>query len=273
MVVFGVGAATFRVMAQYDVAVSLSWEEMLSEAVEQVLMRHVHHLMEKPRVSSEVYVAPLMRFGLTTERLRVHDVVLPGREGVVAAGAAGTLTTDNGDTTAAAAAPTSLAAEILVDVGHGKEFVDAVLRSMRGSVVPSMRPAIQALLSILVHTGSTPQQAEDELKLRWFSGEWGSRLQGPNRECTRYYIHTLATWVAQSLYHHRPASDNNNNNNINDTSHTTLSSSTASTTTTTAGRSPVETPRRSSAAASPGAGQDAGEVTPVRVRSRNDAAR
>ncbi|ESL05687.1 hypothetical protein TRSC58_06654 [Trypanosoma rangeli SC58] len=124
------------------------------------------------------FLASLLRHGLDSKTLATHGLDVPGRVNEA-----------------------SFAADILNDEGEGKSFVDEVWKNMRGGVTPLMRPAIQALLSLLIHSGLTTRQATDELKLRWFSGEWGSKLQGSGKDAARQSLLGLAKWITSYVYY------------------------------------------------------------------------
>lgn len=175
LIFYGVGQNAFTAIAEYEFSVDVSWATLLRECVHHVLVSYARHLTEKPP-SSDNFVPPLVRHGLTTEVLKAHGLTVPGREQF-----------------------STFALRILTNEEDGKDYVDQVCKAMRGSMVSSMRPAIQALLSILIHCGATTQQAEDELKLRWFSGEWGSKLQGPTKLETATFLQETASWLIHSV--------------------------------------------------------------------------
>ncbi|CCW60271.1 unnamed protein product [Phytomonas sp. EM1] len=178
LIFFGSGENNFTINAQFDFCVPTSWESTLSDCIHNLLVSHARHLIHKPK-TNDVFVPPMLRHGLNADALCRHGIKLDIRE----------------------PQKTTFAFDILNNVGGGKAFVDQVYQSMRGSIVPSMRPAIQALLAILIHAGVNAQQAEDELKLRWFSGEWGVKLQGPNRDVTRTFLSDFANWFISSVYY------------------------------------------------------------------------
>ncbi|CCW68460.1 unnamed protein product [Phytomonas sp. Hart1] len=173
---FGYGENNFTINSQFDFSVLTSWESLLSDCVHNLLVSLARHLIHKPK-ANDTNVPPIMRQGLNADTLRRHDINFDSRE----------------------IHHFTFALDILNNVGDGRAFVDQVYQSMRGSIIPSMRPAIQALLAILIHAGVNAQQAEDELKLRWFSGEWGVKLQGPSRDATRTFLNDFANWFIKSI--------------------------------------------------------------------------
>ncbi|KAK7196112.1 SPRY domain/HECT-domain (ubiquitin-transferase) [Novymonas esmeraldas] len=179
--IHGRGENSFTAIAQYEFVLDVSLVSVVREAVLRLLLASAAVLMQKPpsSSSSEVVIAPLFRYGLTTRVLAAHGVDVRGA------------THEN---------LTDFPLRVLEDRDEGKEFVSDVCKAMRGSIVPSMRPAIRALLSILLHCGLTRGQAEDELKLRWFSGEWGTRLQGASKEETIAYLTALARWMTECVF-------------------------------------------------------------------------
>nr|CAJ2479428.1 unnamed protein product [Leishmania braziliensis] len=177
--IHGRGENSFTAIAQYEFVLDVSLASVMREAILQVLLAAAAQLMEKPPTSSEVVIAPLFRYGLTTSVLAAHNVEVRG------------VTHEN---------LFDFPLRVLEDRDEGKEFVDEVSKAMRGSIVPSMRPAIRALLSILLHCGLTRGQAEDELKLRWFSGEWSTKLQGATKEETIVFLTSLARWMTECVF-------------------------------------------------------------------------
>ncbi|KAG5470386.1 hypothetical protein LSCM4_03082 [Leishmania orientalis] len=178
--IHGRGENSFTVIAQYEFVLDVSLASVMREAILRVLLATTAALMQKPSASSEVSITPLFRYGLTTSVLATNSVEVRGapRENVF-----------------------DLPLRVLEDREEGKEFVDEVCKSMRGSIVPSMRPAIRALVSILLHCGLTRGQAEDELKLRWFSGEWSTKLQGTTKEETIVFLTSLARWMMECVFY------------------------------------------------------------------------
>lgn len=181
--VHGKGENNFTAIAQYELTVDVSFASVMREGILRLLLAAAAELMVRP-ATTDIAMTPLFRCGLTTSVLASHGVTLSGprRE-----------STD------------MLPRQVLDDEGEGKEFVDEVCKAMRGSVVPSMRPAIQALLAILLHCGLARCQAEDELKLRWFSGEWGAKLVGATKEPTVAFLTELAQWMLDHVYHENDA--------------------------------------------------------------------
>ncbi|KAH9578727.1 HECT domain [Trypanosoma melophagium] len=182
LVLFGTGENSLTIVCNYDLSVGTPWSSILRDGICNLLLSVANHLTKKPK-PCDVFLAPLLRHGLDTKTLAAHGLDVPGRVN-----------------------ESRFAVDILNDVGDGKKFVDEVWKNMRGSVTPSMRPAFRALLSLLIHSGLTPQQAEDELKLRWFSGEWGSRLQGAGKDSARQLLVDLAKWIASSVFYQRDTS-------------------------------------------------------------------
>ncbi|KAF8301692.1 hypothetical protein TcYC6_0049490 [Trypanosoma cruzi] len=182
LLLFGNGENSLTIVCSYDLCVGTPWSSVLREGILNLLLSAARHLTTTPR-PCEVFLAPLLRHGLDTKTLATHGLDVPGRVN-----------------------ESGFAVDILNDVGEGKEFVDDVWKNMRGSVTPPMRPAIQALLSLLIHSGLNPQQATDELKLRWFSGEWGSKLQGSGKDAARQSLLGLAKWITSFVYYQRDSS-------------------------------------------------------------------
>jgi hypothetical protein len=178
LLLHGTGAASFTVQCQYELLVRTSYSRLLAESVWHCLAKLSRHLLAKPP-ACDFLLAPLMRGGLSTATLR--DLKHPF---------------------CVERPPTdmSLAKDILEHRGEGQRIADDVFRSMRGSVTPSMMPAVQALLAVLVLVGYSPKEAEDELKVRWFSGDWGSKLQGERRDEHRQQIIALATWLITAIH-------------------------------------------------------------------------
>ncbi|KAG5496454.1 hypothetical protein JKF63_02756 [Porcisia hertigi] len=176
--IYGSGENSFTAIAQYEFEVDVSLASVMRDAVLRVLLASAAELMQKPPSSSEITVAPLFRYGLTTSVLVAHHIEVLGEP------------RENNF---------EFPLRVLQDTEEGKEFVDEVCKAMRGTIIPSMRPAIRALLSILLHCGLTRGQAEEELKLRWFSGEWGTKLQGSAKEDTIVFLTSLARWMMECV--------------------------------------------------------------------------
>lgn len=181
--VHGKGENNFTAIAQYELVLDVSLASVMRECILRLLLAASAELMAKPAMT-DIAMTPLFRCGLTTSVLAGNGVVLSGPR------------RENTD---------MLPRRVLEDDGEGKEFVDEVCKAMRGSVVPTMRPAIQALLAILLQCGLTRCQAEDELKLRWFSGEWGAKLVGAAKEPTMAFLTELAQWMLDHVYHESDA--------------------------------------------------------------------
>eukprot|EP00658_Telonema_sp_P-2_P020461 TRINITY_DN1808_c0_g1_i6.p1 TRINITY_DN1808_c0_g1~~TRINITY_DN1808_c0_g1_i6.p1 ORF type:complete len:2421 (-),score=317.13 TRINITY_DN1808_c0_g1_i6:75-7337(-) len=98
------------------------------------------------------------------------------------------------------------ALDILYGRGYMKSVVDAAVAGMRGLIIPSMRPAFQALLAVLVHCGSTIPQAEEELKFKWLGGEWGLWLQGNNKKASMTRLISLCDWIINNVSYPSAAS-------------------------------------------------------------------
>ncbi|CAG9580543.1 conserved hypothetical protein [Leishmania major strain Friedlin] len=177
--IHGRGDNSFTAIVQYEFALDVSLASVMREAILRVLLAAAAELMQKPPTSCEIVIAPLFRYGLTTSVLAAHNVDTHGvpHENLF-----------------------DFPLRVLEDRDEGKEFVDEVSRAMRGSILPSMRPAIRALLSILLHCGLTRGQAEDELKLRWFSGEWSTKLQGTTKTQTIVFLTSLARWMMECVF-------------------------------------------------------------------------
>ncbi|TPP47408.1 HECT-domain (ubiquitin-transferase) family protein [Leishmania donovani] len=177
--IHGRGENSFTAIAQYEFLLDVSLASVMREAILRVLLAAAAELMQKPPTSSEIVIAPLFRYGLTTSVLTAHNVHTHGvpHENIF-----------------------DFPLRVLEDRDEGKEFVDEVSKAMRGSILPSMRPAIRALLSILLHCGLTRGQAEDELKLRWFSGEWSTKLQGTTKTQTIVFLTSLARWMMECVF-------------------------------------------------------------------------
>jgi hypothetical protein len=181
--VHGKGENNFTAIAQYELTLDVSLASVMRESILRLLLAASAELMAKPAMT-DIAMTPLFRSGLTTSVLTSHGVILSGPR------------RENTD---------MLPRQVLNNEGEGREFVDEVCKTMRGSLVPSMRPAIQALLAILLHCGLARCQAEDELKLRWFSGEWGTKLVGPTKEPTIAFLTELARWMLDHVYHESDA--------------------------------------------------------------------
>ncbi|KPA85044.1 hypothetical protein ABB37_01465 [Leptomonas pyrrhocoris] len=177
--VHGEGENSFTAIAQYELTLDVSLASVMRECILRLLLAAASELMAKPAMT-DIAMTPLFRCGLTTKVLEQNGVAWSGPR------------RENTDV---------LPRQVLNGEGEGIEFVDEVCKAMRGSVVPSMRPAIQALLAILLHCGLARCQAEDELKLRWFSGEWGTKLVGVMKEPTIAFLTELAQWMLDSVFH------------------------------------------------------------------------
>ncbi|RNF20575.1 uncharacterized protein Tco025E_03750 [Trypanosoma conorhini] len=182
LLLFGNGENSLTIVCSYELCVGTPWSSVLREGILNLLLSAARHLTTTPR-PCDVFLAPLLRHGLDTKTLATHGLDVPGR------------VNDSG-----------FAVDILNNVGEGKSFVDDVWKNMRGSVTSLMRPAIQALLSLLIHSGLTIHQATDELKLRWFSGEWGSKLQGSGKDAALQSLLGLAKWITSCVYYQAESS-------------------------------------------------------------------
>ncbi|CAD2212816.1 hypothetical protein AGDE_12447 [Angomonas deanei] len=179
IVFFGDGEITFTTVAQYDFKLNTSWANLLRCTVRHLLLQYCQYLTTQPR-NADLPLTPLFRNGLSSVVLEKHDIKTDASSSEINDGV-------------------PLPLEILEDTGEGKVYVDRLLQRLRNSVIPSMRPAIQAILAILVHCGCTVEQAEDEVKVRWISGEWGAKLQSANRNSVKELLISLAKWVTTSV--------------------------------------------------------------------------
>ncbi|KPI84412.1 hypothetical protein ABL78_6538 [Leptomonas seymouri] len=177
--VYGQDENNFTAIAQYELSLDVTLASVMRECILRLLLAAAAELMTKPAMT-DIVMTPMFRCGLTTSVLVQNGVVLSGPR------------RENTDV---------LPRRVLDNEGEGKDLVDDVCKTMRGSVVPSMRPAIQALLAILLHCGLDRCQAEDELKLRWFSGEWGTKLVGAMKEPTIAFLTDLARWMVDNVCH------------------------------------------------------------------------
>ncbi|KEG15571.1 hypothetical protein DQ04_00031050 [Trypanosoma grayi] len=177
LLVFGEGEISLTILCVYNLSVGTPWSCIMRDGILYLLVAAARYLTVTPK-PCDVFLAPLLRHGLNTRILATRGLDVPGRVN-----------------------ESRYAVEILNNESDGKVLVDEVWKNMRGCVTLPMRPAIQALLSLLIHSGLTPQQAEDELKLRWFSGEWGSKLQGAGKDAARQSLVDLAKWITSSVFH------------------------------------------------------------------------
>lgn len=176
-VFMGTARATITTIGHYEIRLHNSIGANVLECVQQVLLSLAReYFFSIPR--SNKFIVPLaFRHGLTTDSLKKHGIHIPHRERI-----------------------STYSLEILEGRGDGKVLVDSVCNRMRGSILPSMKPAIQSLLAILIHCGATEREAEKELRLTWFSGNWGINFQGPQREPALQQLHEIATWVVHNIF-------------------------------------------------------------------------
>ncbi|CUE75445.1 Hypothetical protein, putative, partial [Bodo saltans] len=168
----GAGEASLTTVCQYALEQSTDYRIFLRDAIFRALIAVARHCLVRPP-PSDLFLAPLFRHGLMNKALERHNIHLE---------------TDR-------VPEQTLALEVLRGEGGGKEIVDTLVRAMRGVLTSSMRPAVQALLAILIHSGVAPTFAQEEVKSRWFSGEWGSKLQGENKDAARESLVNLAEWI------------------------------------------------------------------------------
>lgn len=176
----GRGKNVITTTSTYQITVENSLVSVLLECLE-VLLTIVGKNCWFTIPSDESFRIPLaFRHGLTTSCLKKYGIDIPKREVI-----------------------STYSREILEGIEEGQTLVDTVCHSMRGSILPSMRPAIQALLSILIHCGATEHEAEKELRINWFSGNWGINFQGPKRIPAIEHLHKVASWVVENIFFDR----------------------------------------------------------------------
>lgn len=173
----GVGKTTITAIRHYEISLLKSIGGSILECVEKLLLSIAQgYFFSLPR-SNNLTVPLAFRYGLTTATLKKHGIHIPQRERI-----------------------SRYSLEVLEGINSGKDLVDSVCHRMRGTILPSMKPAIQSLLSILIHCGATEREAEKELRLTWFSGDWGINFQGPQREPALQQLREIATWVVHNVH-------------------------------------------------------------------------
>lgn len=173
----GAGNATITAIRHYEIPLHNNIGANVLECLEKLLLSLAReYFFSIPR--NNKFMVPLaFRHGLTTASLKKHDIHIPHRERI-----------------------STYSLDILEGTGDSKGLVDNVCYRMRGSILPSMKPAIQSLLSILIHCGATEREAEKELRLTWFSGNWGINFQGPQREPALQQLREIAIWVVHNIF-------------------------------------------------------------------------
>ncbi|KAH8605020.1 SPRY domain [Trypanosoma vivax] len=176
LMVFGSGETSFTVTCSYNLNVGTSWVATLREAILCLLFSAAAHMTVTPK-PCETCSMSLFQHGLNTETLLLHELDVPGRVG-----------------------NNQLAADVLNRVGEGVTLADEVWGEMRGVATEFMRPAVGALLSLLLYAGVDRKHIKGVLKQWWLSGEWGSELQGTGKERFRHSLVSLVEWVISSVF-------------------------------------------------------------------------
>lgn len=183
----GHGRNTIKITAHYSFLVNTSLLFTLLECFEQFILKVCQHLLlDFPACSMKLPSA--FRYGLTSDALRRNNIDIAYREAI-----------------------STYSKEILEGSGRGRELTENVFHNMRGSILPSMKPAIQSLLAVLIHCGASEHEAEKELRLNWFSGNWGINFQGSQREVTLTRLREVAEWVISRIHYEKGFSSYSHN--------------------------------------------------------------
>lgn len=179
LVVFGYGDNTLKAVAQYTVEVDGSWGSMLIDALSSLLMIITRSCWNSAPVDTSKVRIPLsFRYGLNSATLWSRGISVEARQPI-----------------------STFSEDILNGEGDGMVFTRRVCESMRGSILPSMKPAIQYLLAILVHCGASEHEAEKEVRQQWFSGNWALSLQGSSQRASGIErLKEIATWVVTKIH-------------------------------------------------------------------------
>eukprot|EP00796_Vickermania_ingenoplastis_P002014 gene2014-1205_t len=183
LVLTGHGNNVVTTTANYSLDVDGSWLLVLLQCFEDLMISLARKMWISVPSVEDFKIPVAFRHGLTTTCLNGHGINIVNRDPI-----------------------STYSQDILGGDGKGLELTESVCHSMRGSILPSMKPAIQSLLAILIHCGATEHEAEKELRLNWFSGNWGINFQGPQRGPILLRLRKLAEWVVSNIHFDRSLS-------------------------------------------------------------------
>ena len=186
IMIVGSGPASVTLMSYVELELPVDWASQMRSVLINFIIGRARGLLTPPP-PSDIFMAPLMRLGLNTRALREAGIENITR-----------------------GADDALGKAILYgQTEEGKEIIEHAMTAMKGLATASMRTTLQGILAVLTAFGP-PEHAIDELKLRWFGGEWGSKLQGEHNAVARQELTSLCEWIVLNIARPQrsgPASD------------------------------------------------------------------